>query len=96
MASQPQRQNQKPDDATSGAERHPAGEAEVGQLNPVSPDAVSAEVRTDGDGPVIGGGTRDTGAGTVGGRDSSGPGGREPLRRPGEDEIRGSADDPGA
>jgi hypothetical protein len=74
-------------------ERHPAGEAEVGALNPVSPDAVSPEERSDGGGPVVGGGTRDTGAGTVGGRDSSGPGGREPLRRPGADEVRGGAND---
>jgi hypothetical protein len=74
-------------------QRHPAGVDEVGPLNPVSPDAVSPEVRSDGDGPVIGGGTRDTGAGTVGGRDSSGPGGREPLRRPGADEVRGGAND---
>jgi hypothetical protein len=76
-------------------ERHPAGEAEVGALNPVSPDAVSPEERSDDGGPVIGGGTRDTGAGTVGGRDSSGPGGREPLRRPGVDEVRGGADEQG-
>lgn len=61
------------------------------EINPVTPDAVSPVVRTDGDGPVIGGGTRDTGAGTVGGRDASGPGGREPLRRPGADERRGLA-----
>lgn len=76
-------------------ERHPAGEAEVGALNPVSPDAVSPEERSDDGGPVIGGGTRDTGAGTVGGRDSSGPGGREPLRRPGVDEVRGGASEQG-
>lgn len=74
-------------------ERHPAGEAEVGALNPVSPDAVSPEERSDDGGPVIGGGTRDTGAGTAGGRDSSGPGGREPLRRPGVDEVLGGAND---
>ena len=79
------------DDAVG--ERHPAGPEEVGQLNPVTPDAVSPEVRSDGEGAVIGGGTRDTGAGTVGGRDSSGPGGREPLRRPGVDEVRGGAND---
>ncbi|WP_029001279.1 hypothetical protein [Azohydromonas australica] len=76
---------------TGAPERHPAGEAEVGALNPVSPDAVSPEERSDDGGPVVGGGTRDTGAGTVGGRDSSGPGGREPLRRPGVDEVRGGA-----
>ncbi|NML16071.1 hypothetical protein [Azohydromonas caseinilytica] len=82
-----------PNDSSGDAgvpERHPAGSDEVGQLNPVTPDAVSPEVRTDGDGPVLGGGSRDTGAGTVGGRDSSGPGGREPLRRPGVDEVRGA------
>ena len=87
-------QNQSKDDA-GVPERHPAGEAEVGALNPVSPDAVSPEVRSDDGGPVIGGGTRDTGAGTVGGRDSSGPGGREPLRRPGLDEVRGGTGDQG-
>lgn len=82
--------------AAGAPERHPAGPDEVGPLNPVTPDAVSPEVRTDGDGPVLGGGSRDTGAGTVGGRDSSGPGGREPLRRPGVDEVRGAAgDNPG-
>lgn len=80
-------------DAAGVPERHPAGPEEVGALNPVSPDAVSPEVRSDDGGPVIGGGTRDTGAGTVGGRDSSGPGGRDPLRRPGVDEVRGGAND---
>lgn len=75
--------------------RDESGGDDPGPLNPVSPDAVSPEVRTDGDGPVLGGGTRDTGAGTVGGRDSSGPGGREPLRRPGVDEVRGGVGDQG-
>jgi hypothetical protein len=88
MASTPQ--NPSGDDA-GVPQRHPASEQEVGALNPVSPDAVSPKVRSDGDGPIVGGGTRDTGAGTVGGRDSSGPGGREPLRRPGPDEVRGGA-----
>ena len=33
-------------DAAGVPERHPAGEAEVGALNPVSPDAVSPEERS--------------------------------------------------
>lgn len=50
-------------------------------LDPVTPDAISPEVRSDRDGPVRGSLTGDTGAGAAGGRDRSGPGGRERAAR---------------
>lgn len=66
---------------------------EVNDLEPRRPDAVSPEVRTDGDGPVRGGLDRDSGAGASAGHDSAGPGGREPATSPGESPRRaGDAD----
>lgn len=46
------------------------------QLDEVTPDAVSPQVRSDHDGPVPGGMSADDGLGAAGGRDRSGPGGR--------------------
>lgn len=68
-------------------------ETRVDALEPVKPDAVSPEVRSDSDGPVRGGMTRDSGAGAAGGRDPSRPGGREPERGPDEVGGRGVSSD---
>lgn len=69
----------------------PSADNRVGDLDPAAPDALSPEVRADGDGPVRGGMTEDTGAGAAGGRDRGGPGGREPERRPGWENVKGGA-----
>lgn len=50
---------------------------EVNDLDEVTPDAVSPEVRSYSSGPVRGGMTAEDGLGAAGGRDRSGPGGRE-------------------
>jgi len=50
---------------------------EVNDLDELKPDAVSPEVRSDSSSPVRGGMTAEDGLGAAGGRDRSGPGGRE-------------------
>jgi hypothetical protein len=62
-------------------ERSPGSSTRVNELDPLTPDAISPEARSDTTAPVPGGLTPDAGLGAAGGRDRGGPGGQERAGR---------------